>query len=149
MSRPRGRPTEQASAVTRTLHIRLTEAEHVALAALAAQQGVTISRLLRRAVREMITHAPDPFDDGIEQLARLATVLAASERTLRTTGADPAATTELHTTIEGLRLAVASLVQASRTRWVPVLESELSLARMSDRARPARRRTGTSPDDAA
>lgn len=122
-SRPRGRPTEQSSAVTRTLHVRLTEAEHAALAALATQKGVTISRLLRRAVREMITHAPDPFDDGIEQLARLATVLAASERTLRTKGADAVAVSELHMTTDELRLAVASLVYASRTRWAPVLKS--------------------------
>ena len=122
MSRPRGRPTEQASAVTRTLHVRLTEAEHEALLALAAQKGVTISRLLRRAVREMITRAPDPFDDCVEQLARLATVLAASERTLRTVRIQEA-TTELQMITEEVRLAVASLVRASRTRWAPVLSN--------------------------
>lgn len=117
----RGRPTEQAAPVTRTLHVRLTEAEHAALMRLAAGRRITVSRLVRRAVREMVTGAPDPFDDGLAEMSRLSARLGALERSHH--GTPISRDIDVRAEIEAVRQVVAALVQASRRRWAPVLET--------------------------
>lgn len=121
--RSRGRPTEQSVPVSATLHVRLSPDEHAAVNLLARRLGVPVSRLLRRAIREMATGGPDLFDDGVEALSRLAAGLSALDRTLRTRAVlARGASDELQTVraeVEMVRSLLAALVHSSRSRWLP------------------------------
>lgn len=118
-----GRPSEQPTPVTRTLHVRLTEAEHDRLNQLAGRLGVPVSRLVRRAVREMVNGGPDLFDDGVDALSEVARGLAAAARQLDLTakGAEGVPADRLHEVraqVEAARSIFGGLVVASRERWV-------------------------------
>ena len=128
----RGRPTEQDSAVSTVAHVRLTVPEHGELKALAKRQDVTVSRLLRRAVREMVTGGPDLFDDGLKSLSETARQLAAAGRNLNQIAAklnsgDYAygrdivnANRELIDAVAQAQARYSELVRAGRERWVAV-----------------------------
>lgn len=115
-----GRPTEQSAPVTRTLHFRLTEAEHDRLQILARALGVPPSRLLRRAVREMVNGGPDLFDDGVAAMSEVARQLAAVARRLDGAAAnsEAAGLEDVRRSLEDVRRRFADLVRASRERWV-------------------------------
>lgn len=129
-TRPRGRPTEEAAPVSTPLGVRLTSDEMERLRALAQAEGVPVSRLLRRAVREMVNGAPDPFDDGVLAMRETAKQLAAIGRNLNQLVAsvnrgEYAHATDIVAVVKDLRSAVeeargryARLVEASRKRWV-------------------------------
>jgi hypothetical protein len=128
----RGRPTEQAEAVSTAVQLRLTPAERTALRALASARGETVARLLRRAVREIVTGGPDLFDDGLKLLSETARQLAAAGRNLNQIAAtlnsgDYAYGSDIANANRELRIAVndtqaryADLVRASRERWLSV-----------------------------
>lgn len=131
-TRPRGRPTEEAAPVSTALGVRLTVDEMERLRALADAQGVPVSRLLRRAVREMVNGAPDPFDDGVLAMREAAKQLAAIGRNLNQLVAslnsgDYAYASDIVASVKDVRAAVeearsryARLVEASSKRWVTV-----------------------------
>jgi hypothetical protein len=128
----RGRPTEETAPVSTALGVRLTVDEMAQLRALADAQGVPVSRLLRRAVREMVNGAPDPFDDGVLAMREAAKQLAAIGRNLNqlvasVNSGDYAYATDIIASVKDVRAAVeevrgryARLVEASRKRWVTV-----------------------------
>lgn len=117
----RGRPTEAAAPVSEALRFRLTPDELAGLKAVAAREGVTVSRLLRRAVREMVTGGPDFFDDGVAALSEVAGTLVRLERTLRAGGANERADalTALEALLASTRQGFAEQVRRSRARWTP------------------------------
>ncbi|MDO9486998.1 MAG: hypothetical protein Q7J32_01380 [Sphingomonadaceae bacterium] len=102
------------------------------LKAVAAAQGVTVARLLRRAVREMITGGPDLFDDGLKALSETARQLAAAGRNLNQIAAtlnsgDHAYSSDIRNAIAEMRIALdiaqdryVSLIRGSRERWLTV-----------------------------
>lgn len=128
----RGRPTEQSQPVTSAARLRLTPDEMAELKRLAAVQGVTVARLLRRAVREMITGGPDLFDDGLKALSETARQLAAAGRNLNQIAAtlnsgDHAYASDIRNAIAEMRTALdvaqdryVSLIRGSRERWLTV-----------------------------
>ncbi len=131
-TRARGRPTEEAAPVSSALGVRLTVDEMERLRALADAQGVPVSRLLRRAVREMVNGAPDPFDDGVLAMRETAKQLAAIGRNLNqlvasVNSGEYAYATDIVASVKDVRAAVeqargryARLVEASRKRWMTV-----------------------------
>lgn len=128
-----GRPTEQSAPVTRTLHFRLTEAEHDRLQILARTLGVPPSRLLRRAVREMVNGGPDLFDDGVAAMSEAARQLAAALRRLDNLTAENKASpgealADMRRNVEDLRRKFGDLVRAARERWV-VAKSDVAVLR--------------------
>lgn len=128
----RGRPTEQSQPVTAAARLRLTPDEMAGLKAIATAQGVTVARLLRRMVREVITGGPDLFDDGIKALSETARQLAAAGRNLNQIAAtlnsgDYAYASDIRNAIAEMRTALdiaqdryVSLVRGSRERWLTV-----------------------------
>lgn len=112
------------------LGVRLTVDEMERLRALADAQGVPVSRLLRRAVREMVNDAPDPFDDGVLAMRETAKQLAAIGRNLNqlvasVNSGDYAYASDIVASVKDVRAAVeeararyARLVEASRKRWL-------------------------------
>ncbi len=128
----RGRPTEQREAVTTAVQLRLTPDERVALRAVALAQNIPVARLLRRAVREIVTGGPDLFDDGVKALSETARQLAAAGRNLNQIaatlnsgdyayGADIVnAHRELIAAVGQAQARYADLVRASRERWIAV-----------------------------
>lgn len=127
MARPiRGRPTEAGAPVSEALRFRVTPGELAGLQSVAAREGVTVSRLLRRAVREMVTGGPDFFDDGTARMGELARELAGVQRLLLQLqrGEFPDAglldaLEQLRVTVTATRTGFAEQVRRSRTRWVP------------------------------
>lgn len=117
----RGRPTEAAAPVSEALRFRVTPDELAGLKAVAAREGVTMSRLLRRAVREMVTGGPDFFDDGVAALSKVAGELARLERLLpRLQGEARAAQLALlEALLASTRQGFATQVRRSRRRWTP------------------------------
>jgi hypothetical protein len=116
---------------TAAVKLRLTPDERLGLARAAERQGVTVSRLLRRAVREMINQAPDLFDDGVMALQANARQLAAIGRNLNMTArainaGDVVVTqreiaedvVQLQKDVDVALIAYRDLVAATRKRWV-------------------------------
>lgn len=139
-----GRPTELPEPVTRTLHFRLTEAEHDRLKILAGALGVPPSRLLRRAVREMVNGGPDLFDDGVAALSEVARQLAAIGRRLDAASASSGPTMpdtetlkDVQRSVEEGRRRFGDLVRASRGRWV-VAKTDVAVLRRTSSERNAR-----------
>lgn len=128
MPRPtRGRPTEERAPVSEALRFRVTPEELAGLKAVAAREGVTVSRLLRRAVREMVTGGPDFFDDGTARMSELARELAAVQRLLsrlpvseRSVPSFPDAFERIMAALTSTRTGFAEQVRRSRRRWVPM-----------------------------
>lgn len=123
----RGRPTETGAPVTEALRFRVTPGELAGLKAVAAREGVTLSRLLRRAVREMVTGGPDFFDDGTERMSELARELAAIQRRLLQLPDGEGCASQLSETLAQVRATLittrtgfAEQVRRSRRRWVPL-----------------------------
>ena len=79
MGRPPSKPPKVRS---RMAFVRLRDQEWAALKQLAAEMDQTPSRVLRRMIREAITGGPDYFDDGVGELRRMRTELAAIGRNL-------------------------------------------------------------------
>ena len=79
MGRPKSNATEVRS---RMAFVRLREAEWVGLKQLAAALDQPPSRIMRRLIREALTGGPDYFDDGLLELRRMRTELAAIGRNL-------------------------------------------------------------------
>lgn len=127
MPRPaRGRPTEAGAAVSEALRFRLTPDELAGLKVVAAREGVTVSRLLRRAVREMVTGGPDFFDDGTAAMSDVAHELAAMQRMLlEVDDRDDypqrlgEALRRVTAIVTSTRYGFAAQVRRSRTRWIP------------------------------
>lgn len=131
-TRGRGRPTEQPAPVSAMTFVRLVPDELEALKRAAAAEGVPVSRLLRRAVREIVNGAPDLFDDDIQALRDVSKELAAIGRNLNqlTAGVNSgdyayasdiiASLKDVRASVEEARGRYARLVQASRQRWVSV-----------------------------
>ncbi len=79
MPRPKAASPKVRSQAVR---VRLREEERAAFQQFAAQVGQTPSRIIRRLIREAITAGPDYFDDGLRELHRMRTELAAIGRNL-------------------------------------------------------------------
>lgn len=130
MPRPtRGRPTEADAPVSEVLRFRLTQDELAGLKAVALREGVTVSRLLRRAVREMVTGGPDFFDDGTLAMSKVAHELVCVQRMLSDVDAGEGCThrlgeasREIAAIVASTRTGFAEQVRRSRTRWVPALK---------------------------
>lgn len=112
--------------MSEALRCRVMPDELAALKAVAAREGVTVSRLLRRAVREMVTGGPDFFDDGTALMSELAHELAEVQRELaRLDGGaigSPAlqrVLQHLSAVVESTRMGFAEQVKRSRVRWAP------------------------------
>lgn len=123
----RGRPTEEGAPVTEALRFRVTPGELAGLKAVAAREGVTVSCLLRRAAREIVTGGPEFFGDATVQMSELARELAAIQRHLMRIETGKHARDEYRETLERLHVAVmatragfAEQVRRSRSRWAPV-----------------------------
>lgn len=130
MARPKA--FDSKTAVT---HVRLTAEEARAFEAAVRQVGQVRARVLRRAVREIITRSPDLFDDGLEEFSRLRFELRAIGRNLnQITRAINSGEEEDLQHIEAVTQAVSEqvgridervshLLMSTRRRWVRVLES--------------------------
>lgn len=122
----RGRPTEASAPVSEALRFRVTPEELAGLKAVAAREGVTVSRLLRRAAREMVTGGPDFFDDGTACMSELARELSAVHRVLLELRASEQpnegareALKRLYAAVIATRTGFAEQVRRSRRRWAP------------------------------
>ncbi len=128
----RGQPApDRTGHQSAAVKVRLTPDERAGLTRAAERQGVTVSRLLRRAVREMINQAPDLFDDGVMAMQANARQLAAIGRNLNMTArainaGDVVVTqreiaedvAQLQKDVEAALKAYRDLVAATRKRWV-------------------------------
>lgn len=131
-TRGRGRPTEQTAQVSAMTFVRLVPEELDALKRAAAAEGVPVSRLLRRAVREIVNGAPDLFDDDLQALRDVSKELAAIGRNLNQLTASVNSGEHAHASdliaslkdvragVEEARIRYARLIQASRQRWVSI-----------------------------
>lgn len=117
----RGRPTEANGPVSEAPRFRVTPEELAGLKAVTAREGVTVSRLLRRAVREMVTGGPAFFDDAVAELSNVAGELARLERILRSAQASGRANglASLQALLASTRAGFAEQVRRSRRRWTP------------------------------
>ena len=79
MPRPKSTPPKVRS---RAAAIRLREEEWVGLQQLAETLGQPPSRIIRRLIREALNGGPDYFDDGVSELGRMISELAAIGRNL-------------------------------------------------------------------
>ena len=79
MPRPKTKPPKVRS---RAAAIRLREDEWAGLTQLAETLGQPPSRIIRRLIREAITGGPDYFNDGVSELERMISELAAIGRNL-------------------------------------------------------------------
>ena len=79
MPRPKTKPPKVRS---RAAAIRLREDEWAGLKHLAETLGQPPSRVIRRLIREAITGGPDYFNDGVSELERMISELAAIGRNL-------------------------------------------------------------------
>ena len=126
MAGPTGRQTDAGAPFSEALRFRVTSEELAGIKAVATREGVTVSRLLRRAVREMVSGGPDFFDDGTAQMSELARELAAIQRLLSGMPACERCAPELADAFERVMAAVTSTrvgfadqVRRSRGRWMP------------------------------
>ena len=79
MPRPKAKPGAVRSKMA---FVRLRADEDAGLKKLAADLGQAPSRIMRRLIREALTGGPDYFDDGLLELRRMRTELAAIGRNL-------------------------------------------------------------------
>ena len=79
MPRPKAKPGAVRSKMA---FVRLRAEEDAGLKKLAADLGQAPSRIMRRLIREALTGGPDYFDDGLLELRRMRTELAAIGRNL-------------------------------------------------------------------
>jgi hypothetical protein len=127
MARPRARDPK-----TRSTRVRLTDAEFAAFEEAAQKIGTVRARVMRRAVREIITRGPDLFDDGLAEFNAMRRELAAIGRNLNqitraiNSGDEPelrhieAVTMAVSDQVERVEGQVARVVKNARTRWVSV-----------------------------
>ncbi len=112
----------------RRLQVTLTTAEHAALVALAAQEGMTVPRWLRGVVRLHLTGDRQFGEKEIEALARSNQVLLALARNINQIGRNLSARTnsdvltlaQIEFLIEQLKShteAVGALLNANEARW--------------------------------
>ena len=114
-------------------HVRLTVDEAKAFEAAVRKVGQVRSRVLRRAIREIVTCGPDLFDDGLEEFSRLRFELRAIGRNLNqitraiNAGKDEdllhieRVAEEVNDRVGRVETQVSQLLQSTRRRWVRVL----------------------------
>jgi hypothetical protein len=129
----RGRPAMSGTALSRPMSVRLTSAEIQGLQQVADGMGEAPTRLLRRAVREIISAGPDLFEDGVTELRALHRELAAVGRTLNqiarhlNAGGEVQGHIDLASASQAVKAAqdaFGGLIKCSQERWVPVVREK-------------------------
>lgn len=117
----------------KVLGVRLSEAEHEALFALAKSRNATASRLVTSAVREIVTKHAAFLDEQGEQLTELILQVAAVGRNINQIAhaanrrksqvfVDHAALKEVMDVIAAQREALQMMKDSAIYRWADVLE---------------------------
>lgn len=117
----------------KTLSVRISEAEHEALFALAKERNTTTSRLVANAVREILTKHAAFLDEQGEQLTELILQVAAVGRNINQIAhaanrqksqvfVDHAALKAVMDVLAAQREALQQMKDSAIYRWADVLE---------------------------
>lgn len=129
----RGRPAINGTPLSMPMSVRLTLAELQSFRQAAERIGEAPTRLLRRAVREIVNAEPDLFEDGLIELRAIHRELAATGRTLNQIARHLNAGGALQEcidlvpmsqTVKAAQDAFGRLIKQSQDRWVAIVRTK-------------------------